>query len=72
LALPKLPGIAHQRAVKAFEKAGFRTVRQSKHIIMSNGETTIVIPRHDPINAYTRGIIIRNAGLTIEQFVELL
>lgn len=69
--LPKLPGIAHQRAVKAFEKAGFQVIRQSKHIIMSNGETVIVIPRYHPINAHTLGII-RDTGLTIEQFVQLL
>ena len=39
---------------------------------MSNGETVIVIPRNDPINAYTMGIIIRDAALTIEHFVQLL
>jgi predicted RNA binding protein YcfA (HicA-like mRNA interferase family) len=70
--LPKLPGIAHQRAVKAFEKAGFRVIRQSKHIVMSNDTAVIVIPRQDPINAYTMAMIVRGAGLTIEEFNQLL
>jgi len=30
--MPKLSGINHQRAVKAFEKAGFWVARQGKHI----------------------------------------
>jgi len=30
--MPELPGISHQRAVKAFEKAGFWIVRQGRHI----------------------------------------
>jgi predicted RNA binding protein YcfA (HicA-like mRNA interferase family) len=44
----KLPGIPHLKAVRAFEKAGFRVVRQGKHIVMSNGSRIITIPRHDP------------------------
>jgi len=36
--MPKLPGINHQRAVKAFENGGFWIVRQGKHIAMTNGE----------------------------------
>ena len=28
--MPKLPGINHLRAIKAFEKAGFQVVRQGK------------------------------------------
>jgi predicted RNA binding protein YcfA (HicA-like mRNA interferase family) len=35
--MPSLAGINHQRAVKAFEKAGFRIVRQGKHITMTDG-----------------------------------
>jgi predicted RNA binding protein YcfA (HicA-like mRNA interferase family) len=70
--MPKLPGINHLRAVNAFEKAGFRIVRQGKHIIMTNGERIITIPRSNPINAYTMAGIVRDAGLTIEEFQQLL
>jgi hypothetical protein len=34
----KLPGINHQRAVKAFERAGFWIAREGKHKTMTNGE----------------------------------
>jgi predicted RNA binding protein YcfA (HicA-like mRNA interferase family) len=70
--MPKLPGINHLRAIKAFEKAGFRVIRQSKHITMTDDRYIIVIPRNNPINGYTMAGIIKDAGLTIEQFKQLL
>jgi hypothetical protein len=39
---------------------------------MSNGGRIITIPRHNPVNAFTMGGIVRDAGLTVEQFRELL
>jgi hypothetical protein len=68
----KLPGISHLKAVRAFEKAGFRIVRQSKHVVMSNGVLTLTIPRGNPIDAFTMGGIIKDAGLTVERFRKLL
>ncbi|MCU1307472.1 MAG: hypothetical protein JWN45_2167 [Acidobacteriaceae bacterium] len=53
--MPKLPGVNHQHAVRALEKAGYRIVRQSKHIVMSNGTRFLTIPRNNPVNAYTMG-----------------
>jgi predicted RNA binding protein YcfA (HicA-like mRNA interferase family) len=70
--MPKLPGINHQHAVWALEKAGFRIVRQGKHIVMSDGVRILTIPRHNPVNAITMGGIVRDAGLTIEEFRALL
>ena len=46
--MPKLPGINHQRAVKAFRKTGFWIVRQGKHIAMTNGDRIITIPNASP------------------------
>jgi predicted RNA binding protein YcfA (HicA-like mRNA interferase family) len=70
--MPKLPGVNHLRAVKALERAGFRIDRQGKHIFMSKGPLKAVIPRHNPVDAYTMAAIVRDAGMTIEQFKELL
>lgn len=67
-----IAGIAHQRAVRALEKAGFRVVRQSKHIVMTDGKRIVTIPRHDPVNSHTMGVIVRAAGLTPARFRELL
>ena len=70
--MPKIPGVNHLDAVRALEKAGFSVVRQGKHIVMSNGARILTIPRHNPVNAFTLGGIVRDAGLTIEQIRELL
>lgn len=39
---------------------------------MSDGERILTIPRHNPINAFTMGGIVRDAGLTPEEFRKLL
>ena len=70
--MPKLPGVNHLRAVKALEKAGFRIDRQSKHIFMSNGPLRVVVPRNNPVDAYTMGAIVRDAGMSLEEFKQLL
>ena len=70
--MPSIPGINHLNAVRALEKSGFAVVRQGKHIVMSDGIRILTIPRHNPVNAFTLGGIVRDAGLTIEQFRALL
>jgi len=70
--VPKIPGVNHQDAVRALEKAGFRIVRQGKHVVMSDGVRILTIPRHNPVNAYTMAGIVRDAGLSVEEFRELL
>jgi predicted RNA binding protein YcfA (HicA-like mRNA interferase family) len=70
--VPKLQGINHLRAVAALEKAGFRVLRQGAHIVMTDGIRILTIPRHNPVNAITMGGIVRDAGLSLEQFRELL
>ncbi len=67
-----IPGISHLRAVRALEKAGFRIVREGRHIVMSDGTRFLTIPRANPINAYTMAGIVRDAGLSAEAFRKLL
>jgi predicted RNA binding protein YcfA (HicA-like mRNA interferase family) len=70
--VPKIPGVNHLAAVRALEKAGFRIVRQGKHIVMSDGARFVTIPRHNPVNAFTMGGIVRDAGLTSDEFKAML
>jgi hypothetical protein len=39
---------------------------------MSDGTHFITIPRHNPMNAITMGGIVKDAGLTVEEFRRLL
>lgn len=70
--MPNIPGVNHLDAVRAFQKAGFQRIREGKHIIMSDGDRQITIPRHNPIKAFTMGGIVRDAGLTVVEFRKLL
>jgi predicted RNA binding protein YcfA (HicA-like mRNA interferase family) len=70
--MAKISGVNHLKAVKALEKAGFYIARQGKHIVMTNDVRIVTIPRHNPVNAFTMGGIIKDAGLTIEEFKKLL
>jgi hypothetical protein len=70
--VPKLAGINHLNAVRALRKANFRIARQGKHIVMTDGTRIVTIPRHNPVNATTMGNIVRDAGLTNDEFRRLL
>ena len=70
--MPKMPGVNHLNAVRAFSKAGFQVARQGKHIIMTDSTRLLTIPRHNPVHAVTMGKLVRDAGLTNEEFRKLL
>lgn len=67
-----IPGVNHQDAIRAFGKAGFQVLRQGKHVVMTDGNRRLIIPRHNPLKAFTLGIIVRDAGLTADEFRALL
>ena len=70
--MPKIAGVNHLRAVAALQKAGFRILREGAHIVLTDGIRILTIPRHNPVNAFTMGGIVRDAGLSVEQFRRLL
>ena len=70
--MPRIAGVNHLDAVRALERAGFRIIRQGKHIVMNDGVRQVTIPRHNPIKAFTMGGIAQDAGLTPQQFRDLL
>ncbi len=39
---------------------------------MTNGDRILIIPRANPVDAFTMGGIIKDAGLTTEEFKKLL
>lgn len=70
--MPTLPGVNHLDAIHALQKAGFFIARQGKHTIMTDGSRILTVPRHNPVNAITMGHIVRDAGLTTDEFRRLL
>ena len=71
----KLPIISGKKCVKALTKAGFYILRRkSTHIIMrrDNPFAQITVPDHKTLDRGMLRAIIRDAGLTIEEFNRLL
>ena len=64
--------VSAERVVRALGKAGFNIITRGKHIGMSDGTYRITIPDHKRLNPYTLKAIIKDAGLTDEQFKKLL
>jgi len=70
--MPELAGVNHLDAVRTLEKAGFRGSLGKANTDLTDGTRVITVPRHNPVNAFTMGNIVRDAGLTNDEFRELL
>lgn len=73
--MSKLPIISGAECVKALEKVGFVVYRQrGSHIIMVRqtppAQTTV--PNHKELDRGTLRAIIRQTGLTVDEFAALL
>jgi predicted RNA binding protein YcfA (HicA-like mRNA interferase family) len=71
-----LPVLSSREVVRAFERAGFVLVPGGKgsHIRMRRASDALklTIPAHDPVKRGTLRALIRQAGLTVEEFRQLL
>jgi predicted RNA binding protein YcfA (HicA-like mRNA interferase family) len=71
----KLPVVSGQQAIKALTKAGFIIKRVTgSHYIMFNPATKKMapVPYHGTIKKGSLNSIIKQSGLTREEFVKLL
>jgi predicted RNA binding protein YcfA (HicA-like mRNA interferase family) len=73
----KIPNLPYRAVVKAFQRAGFVVIRQrGSHIRLrkhSKEEViNITIPAHTSIKKSTLSKILKDAGLTFEEFKEFL
>ena len=69
----KFTDVSSQRAVKAFQKAGFLVIRDSgAHVVLVRDSDMITIPRHKRLNPFTLKAIIDDSGLTENEFKDLL
>ncbi len=75
--MPKVPSISYLKVIKALQRTGFNVVRQKgSHIRLQKRVKEevikITVPAHKPIKRSTLSHIIKSAGLTAEEFLELL
>jgi len=73
--MSKLPVISGRECVKALSKIGFYFKRQEgSHIILRRDDpfTQIVVPDHKELDRGTLRAIIRQAGISVDEFINLL
>jgi len=71
----RLANISGKDAVKAFQEAGWQVVGQvGSHVVLSKTglRVNLSIPQHKELSVGTLRALIRNAGITVEEFLELL
>ncbi len=71
----RLSNISGKEAVKAFQKAGWQPAGQvGSHLVMVKAgvRVNLSIPQHKELSVGTLRALIRSAGLTVEEFLELL
>ena len=75
--MPKLPRISSKEAIRALERLGFEQVRQTgSHVVMKketqDGEIGCVVPVHQELKVGTLSGILKQAQVTVEEFIDSL
>ncbi|MDQ3582789.1 MAG: type II toxin-antitoxin system HicA family toxin [Pseudomonadota bacterium] len=71
----RLGNISGKEAVRAFEKAGWQPIGQvGSHLVLvkSGIRANLSIPQHKELSVGTLHALIRNAGMTVDEFLALL
>jgi predicted RNA binding protein YcfA (HicA-like mRNA interferase family) len=74
---PKLPRVSAEEAIRSLERLGFVQIRQrGSHVILKKGTSAgyigCVVPLHRELAIGTLRSVLRQAGVTPEEFIENL
>mgnify|MGYP001546568174 CR=1 FL=1 len=74
--MSKLPSISSREAIRALERVGYERDRQrGSHIVLRHRDAPhrrLVVPEHKSLAKGTLRALIREAGLTVDEFIALL
>ena len=71
--MPRLPRISGAEAVRALQRLGFEVTRQrGSHIVMRRGSSGCVVPNHREVKIGTLSGVLRQAGVSVDEFVSAL
>ena len=73
--MSELPRISGKKCIKALSKANFSFKRQEgSHLIMRRDDpfSQLVVPNHKELDRGTLRSIIRQSGLSVDEFIKLL
>src|SRR6202795_4556425 len=73
--MPKLPSVSGERVVRALKRAGFVELRQKgSHVSLEKRTAEIVfrtvVPMHSALAKGTLADILKQSGLTLDEFLE--
>jgi predicted RNA binding protein YcfA (HicA-like mRNA interferase family) len=70
---PSLPHVSGAEAVRALQKLGFVVLRQKgSHVMMRRGTAGCVVPQHRELKIGTLSGLLKQAGVTSDEFIEAL
>ena len=70
---PPLPVVSGARVIKALASLGFAEISQrGSHVKLRRAESTVIVPMHKELAAGTLRSIIRQAGLSVDDFLDRL
>jgi len=68
--MPDWPRLSGAEIVRALERLGFAQIRQrGSHVVMRKGASGCVVPLHREVKLGTLAGLVRQAGLTAEEFL---
>lgn len=68
--MPNLPRVSGAEVVRALERLGFVVARQrGSHIVMRRDSTGCVVPNHRELKVGTLAGILKQAGVTPDEFI---
>lgn len=68
--MPELPRISGDEAIKVFKKLGFYEARQKgSHVVLRRDNKGCVVPRHKELALGTLKSAIKQAGITVDEFI---
>jgi predicted RNA binding protein YcfA (HicA-like mRNA interferase family) len=70
---PSLPHISGAEAIRALEHLGFVVARQKgSHVMLRRGSAGCVVPLHRELKIGTLSGVLKQAGVTTDEFTEAL
>jgi len=71
--MPKLPRVSGAEVVRALERLGFVVARQrGSHIVLRRGASGCVVPNHRELKTGTLAGVLKQAGVSAEDFMKAL
>ena len=71
--MPKVPRVSGAEAIRSLQRLGFEKIRQNgSHVVMRRGNNGCVVPMHPELKTGTLAGLLRQAEVSIDEFIEAL